>query len=357
MLQEGVLSLSFVLVTFAASVAACGAIMRIRIVDAPDGVRKTQSRPVPRLGGLGMLLGGLIGCAFSTLIVIFLTALDPITAIRAVPSDIAAEGRGWGPVFGFALAAFLIGLWDDVLTANTKLKLVLLGLACVAAAAVGLMPVQLATPWIDVDAPILLIGGSALWLVVFTNAANFMDGSNGLAIGCLAIMLGALGLIAGATDAIALTFWWFPLIGAIAGFLLHNLRGHLYAGDAGSLGLGALFAGIGVASGVDVWTIATLGLPFLIDVLLTLIWRAKHGRNWLEAHLDHAYQRLIACGWSHLETAVLYWGLTATAGVLAYIGALAGGAAPFAVFWTLTLAGSTIWIIHRRATKRDDRFN
>ena len=71
------------------------------------------------------------------------------------------------------------------------------------------------------------------------------------------------------------------LLGAIIGFLIHNLRGKLYAGDAGSLGLGALFASLGLISGLQVWTVATLALPFLIDVLMTLIWRAKHGRPWL----------------------------------------------------------------------------
>jgi len=226
--------------------------------------------------------------------------------------------------------------------------------ACIAAASAGLAPHKLTLPGGYVDLPIFLMIGSALWLIVFTNAANFMDGANGLAIGSLAIMLAGLGIICSVTETLRLTFWWFPLIAAKAGFLLHNLQGNIYAGDAGSLGFGALFASVGLASGLEVWTVATLALPFLIDVLLTLIWRAKHGRNWLEAHLDHAYQRLIASGWTHVEIAILYWGLTATCGTLAYIAARAGGDAPFAVFWTLALAGSVLWVLHRRAAKRDD---
>lgn len=336
---------------------ACAWVMRIGVVDAPDGVRKTQARPVPRLGGVAILSGGLLGSALSIVLVVFANAPDPIAALIDLPHQMSQDLEGWGWVHGFALIAFLIGFWDDLLTANTKLKLTGLTLACLAAATLGLTPDTFRTPWGSIDAPLFLIIGSAMWLIVFTNAANFMDGSNGMAIGCLAIMLIAIAIIAGVTGTIALTFWWFPLIAAIAGFLMHNLRGHLYAGDAGALGLGALFAGIALASGLEVWTVATLALPFLLDVLLTLVWRAKHGRNWLEAHLDHAYQRLISSGWSHMETAVLYWGLTGTAGVLAYIGARAGGDAPFAVFWTLALAGSVIWIVHRRATKRDHGIN
>lgn len=340
--------------TFAASLLACAFVMRLGVVDAPDGARKTQARPVPRLGGLAMLLGGLIGAGLGAIIVTFVSSPKPIAALLRMPSGIAEDMGAWSPVFWFAGAAFLIGLWDDVWTANTKLKLVLFALACIAAASFGLRPETFHSPWGDIEIGVFLIGGSALWLIVFTNAANFMDGSNGLAIGCLAIMLAALGIIAGVTQTVEATFWWFPLLAAIAGFLMHNLRGQIYAGDAGSLGLGALFAGIGLATGLEVWTIATLALPFLIDVLLTLVWRAKHGRNWLEAHLDHAYQRLIAAGWTHIETAILYWGLSVTCSVLAYIGARAGGAVPFAVFWTLTLAGSGLWILHRRSAKRDD---
>lgn len=328
--------------------------MRLGVVDAPDGKRKTQAHAVPRLGGLAMLGGGLAGTALASIIFIAAQVPEPLELLRQTPSGIAEDVGGWAPVIWFAGTAFLIGLWDDIWTANTKLKLGLFALACLAAANFGLTPEAFSTPWGDVEIGGFLIIGSALWLIVFTNAANFMDGSNGLAIGCLAIMLAALGIIAGVTQAVETTFWWFPLLAAIAGFLMHNLRGQIYAGDAGSLGLGALFAGMGLATGLEVWTIATLALPFLIDVLLTLVWRAKHGRNWLEAHLDHAYQRLIAAGWTHIETAILYWGLSVTCSVLAYIGARAGGAVPFAVFWTLTLAGSGLWILHRRSAKRDD---
>lgn len=354
MVQLAILSASFILVTFATSLIACACIMRIGVVDAPDGARKTQDRPIPRLGGLAMLLGGLVGAAIGSVIAILASSPAPLKTLRSMPAGISEDIGAWAPVFWFAAAAFLIGLWDDIWTANTKLKLALFALACIAAASMGLRPETFSTPWGSVEIVPFLIGGSALWLIVFTNAANFMDGSNGLAIGCLAIMLAALGIIAGVTQTVETTFWWFPLLATMAGFLMHNLRGQLYAGDAGSLGFGALFAGMGLVSGLEVWTVATLALPFLLDVLLTLIWRAKHGRNWLEAHLDHAYQRLIAAAWTHIETAVLYWGLTVTCAVLAYIGARAGGAAPFAVFWTLTLAGSSLWILHRRSAKRDN---
>ena len=324
---------------------------RTGVVDAPDEARKTQTAPVPRLGGVAILAGTLMGGLLGFLIFFLSYGTDPVRGFAGLFEQTGLILRGYEAAFLFVGVAFLIGLWDDVWRAGTKLKLLILAGACIAAASFGTVPDALGSPWGDLTLPVLLIAGSALWMLVFTNAVNFMDGANGLAVGCLAIML--LGLAFAGTEAGDWQFsvWWFALIGAIAGFLLHNLSGALYVGDAGALGLGALFAALGLKSGLDVWTIATLALPFLVDVLMTLIWRAKHVRNLLEPHLDHAYQRLRADGWSHLEVAMLYWSFSAAAAAAAYIGALAGGAAPFALFWALGLFGIGLWVRHRRAAQ------
>ncbi|NQY39690.1 MAG: hypothetical protein HRT80_06285 [Henriciella sp.] len=344
----------FFAISFAAGLLACALVKRLGVMDAPDGGRKTQAQPVPRLGGVAILLGTLIGMAFSFVILMVGYGVDPFATISNLILGAFETNTNLGIAFGFVAISFLIGLWDDIWTANTKLKLVLLTIAALVSAAFGLSAAVFQTPFGDLAVPILLVIGSAAWLIVMVNAVNFMDGSNGLAIGSLAIMLVALAAVSATSGTWSAALWWFPLFGAIGAFLLHNIRGQIYAGDAGALGLGALFAALGLASGLNVWTIATIALPFLLDVLMTLIWRAKHGRNWLEAHLDHAYQRLIVSGWSHLETAVFYWGLSATAGGMAYIAALAGGAAPFAVFWGLWIALSLIWIRHRRTAQLSD---
>ncbi|MEL6856884.1 MAG: hypothetical protein AAFO74_00775 [Pseudomonadota bacterium] len=335
----------FSLFGFGLSIAACFLVMRTGIVDAPDGGRKKQARAIPRTGGVAIALGALIGlgCSAIVLNVVQRGALGDL--IATFPLML---------VFVLTGAAFLIGLWDDIWTANTKLKLLLLAGISGAVVAAGVTPDALTSPFGDLAAPWLLVAGTTAWFLVFINAANFMDGSNGLSVGALLIMLIGLALTGTLSGDWSFSYAWFPLIGAILGFLALNLRGSLYAGDAGALGLGAVFAGLGIISGLEVWTVATLALPFLLDVLLTLIWRAKHGRNWLAAHLDHAYQRLIAAGWSHLETAVLYWGLSAVCAAMAYIAAVAGGAAPFAVFWTLGLAGAVLWSLHRRSAKISD---
>lgn len=344
----------FFAISFAAGLFACALVKRMGVVDAPDGNRKKQAQPVPRLGGVAILFGTLIGMALSFVILMLGYGADPVSTFADLVTGAFETNTDLGIAMAFVAVSFAIGLWDDISTANTKLKLVILSIAALTAATLGLSAEAFQTPFGDLALPTLLVIGSAAWLIVMVNAVNFMDGSNGLAIGALAIMLAALAAVSATSGTWSAAIWWFPLFGAIGAFLLHNIRGQIYAGDAGALGLGSLFAALGLASGLNVWTIATIALPFLVDVLLTLIWRAKHGRNWLEAHLDHAYQRLIASGWSHLETATFYWGLTATTGSMAYIAALAGGAAPFAVFWGLWIALSVIWVRHRRTAQLSD---
>ncbi|MCR9268416.1 MAG: hypothetical protein NXH72_00365 [Hyphomonadaceae bacterium] len=332
-------------ITLLISYALCAALRASKVKDAPDGVRKRQAVAVSRLGGVGIALSALIGAS-----------ILPLWGYAfGQPQLPFAEWilSNWH-VVAFTSTGLAIGLLDDLGWISTLPKLLGVLGAAVLITSSGLYPESFATPWGAIEALPFLVIGSTLWLLVFTNAANFMDGSNGLSMGCLAIMLLGLMIIGSQAGAFAINLWWVVLFAAVLGFLAHNLAGKLYAGDAGALGLGALFASLSLVSDLGVWTIATLALPFLVDVLLTLIWRAKHGRKWLQAHLDHAYQRLIDAGWSHLDAAVLYWGLTATAAAMAYIAALAGGFAPFAVFWVLLIAGSVIWVLHRRSAKRSE---
>jgi len=324
--------------------------MKAGVLDHPDGDRKTQAAPVPRLGGLGILLGAFIAGALYPMSQMITGNPQALAAFDPVTDWVEANWQ----VYMLTVGAVLLGLWDDVTTAPTVIKLGLLGALCIALPIAGLIPEALHTPWGNLETPLaLLIAGSAAWLLVFVNAANFMDGSNGLSIGSLGIMSAGLMVVGAAQGAFGFTLWWFALFGGIAGFLALNLKGKLYAGDAGALGLGALFAALALVSDLNVWTIGTLALPFLVDVLLTLIWRAKHGRSWLKAHRDHAYQSLIERGWSHFETALLWWGLSAVCAVAALIAARATGAAPFIVFWGLAAAMTLLWIVERHSDRRE----
>lgn len=320
--------------------AACSLVRRLRVLDAPDGERKLQAVPVPRLGGAGIMIAVvavMIAASFS---------VDVWPASGGSPIGPFAAGLASALVFALCFTA--IGLADDVVDLAATLKLVLLIAVCVLAPLSGIRIDALETPFGTAQAMPLLIAGSALWLLVFTNAANFMDGSNGLSMGALAIMFLGLGASLGLTQGHSFPPAVLIAAGALAGFLVHNMAGRLYAGDVGAFGVSGLFALLALISGLSAWTIATLALPFLADALLTLIARARRRQSLLTAHRDHTYQALLKAGWAHEDVAVFWWGLTASCAVAAAVGAAGGGTLPFWLFWSFTALFTAGWLILRR---------
>jgi Fuc2NAc and GlcNAc transferase len=101
------------------------------------------------------------------------------------------------------------------------------------------------------------------------------------------------------------------LAAACAGFLPWNTgRARVFMGDVGSLALGFAFAALlvhGVAADAFALPVGLLVMSlFLTDATLTLLARVMKGERWYNAHRQHAYQRLIAHGWSHGGVVVLY---------------------------------------------------
>ncbi len=328
------------LVAGLASLGLCRAIMFLGVVDAPDGQRKLQAAPVPTSGGLGV--------ATAALIAILIVA-------GFVDWRMSADVAG---VLGGALAAGLIGLWDDRVDLPPMLKLVAILAIALGVALMGARPDEIA-PWPGIawrwPAPIL-VAGAVLWLLVTINAVNFMDGANGLAMGMAlvsALGVAACGAIAGAWD-IALAAG--ALAGGLAGFLVWNWPGRLYAGDTGALFVGAVLGGLSlslVARRPD-WLFVPplLLLPFLSDVLLTLAWRARHGKSLFAAHRDHAYQIAIKAGLKHWQVSGIHLVWAVNAMLVGVVSAIAGGRVPLLAF--LAVLGASMWV-HLRVRRSGER--
>jgi UDP-GlcNAc:undecaprenyl-phosphate/decaprenyl-phosphate GlcNAc-1-phosphate transferase len=269
-----------VFVAALASLGSAGVVAWCGPVDPPRD-RGSHRRPTPTSGGLAIVAGCTLGAALA--------------------ARLAHLGGGelWRTATVLAVASGLgaLGAADDMFDLGAKLKLLIqmvVGLIFAATVArIEAVPLggALAIPL----GPWLGAVGSALWIVVATNAVNFMDGANGVAGGALAIALAALGL--GAFHAGEPAVATAALAGAAAnvGYLPWNLGGRLFQGDAGALFSGFLLSGLAVVAerggqGVYLYFAPLTLLPFLTDVLLTLLWRARRGRNLLEAHRDHLYQ-------------------------------------------------------------------
>lgn len=319
------------------SVVLCRIVMSLGIVDAPTEARKTQPAPVPTAGGIAV-------------------ALSVALAISVDNELIAGE---FNPpllvVGGGAVAALLVGAVDDVIGLRAVLKLVAVTAIGVGVAWLGLRPDVLAA-WPGLDLPIpawLALAGAALWLVVMMNAVNFMDGANGLAMGMAAIAAAGycvIGAIVGKWD-VAVSAG--ALTGGLCGFLVWNVPGRLFAGDAGALFVGAILAGLGleiVRARPDLLLVPPmLLLPFLSDVLLTLAWRMKHGKKLFVAHRDHVYQIALKAGLKHWQVSSVHavWALNAA--IVAILSALLARQIPIILFVLLLLASTWLHLKIRRA--------
>lgn len=158
-----------------------------------------------------------------------------------------------------------------------------------------------------------LTGGTGYWwapagavaVAAYINVANFMDGINGIS-GLHGAVVGAAYAIAGALTQTP----WLVVVGVVIaagfiGFLPWNLSGKpVFLGDVGSYLLGSSIAITAVAAflaGVPVEYLFAPVLIYLADTFVTLIRRMAAGERWYVAHRQHAYQRVVIVGLSHLQ--------------------------------------------------------
>ncbi len=197
-----------------------------------------------------------------------------------------------------ALALTTLGFIDDLRPLSATLRLLVQALL-----ALGLL---LMLPF---EAPLWSWGLVFLWLLWSVNSFNFMDGSHGMA--ALQAISGSLMLAFFFAQA-AQTEWMLValLLAAVsAGFLPWNFpEARVFLGDAGSLPLGWLLAGltlVAVTQQVITPPVALLLLGlFHVDAGMTMLSRMLHGEEWYTAHRQHLYQRLLSGRWKHAHIAL-----------------------------------------------------
>jgi phospho-N-acetylmuramoyl-pentapeptide-transferase len=129
------------------------------------------------------------------------------------------------------------------------------------------------------------------------HAVNLTDGMDGLAAGCVAIALAALGLwtLAGDPRGRVLLPWCAALAGACVGFLWFNsYPASVFLGDVGSLGLGGALGAISLLSHTSLWLLI-IGGVFVLEAVSVMLqvgsykWRQKR-RVFRVAPLHHHFQ-------------------------------------------------------------------
>ena len=307
-----------------------GRIGPLRILDEPNA-RSLHATPVPRTGGVGVLLGVAVGLALVLPWWWVGGALWPALATLLLASISLLDDRRHVPA-RYRLAAQLA----------VALLLYLGGAAWLAPGLPGLEHLRLAD-W--AVAPLTLV-----FIVWMTNLYNFMDGMDGLAGGMAVFGFGALALVGFVGDAPDYGVAAAVIAAAAGGFLLHNLpRAGIFLGDVGSAVLGFWAAGMllwGAGRGLfPLWVGLLVFSPFLVDATWTLLRRLVRGAPVWRAHREHHYQRLVLAGWSPRRT--LLWAYVLMAAAAA--SALAARGASAAEQWLLLAAWAGLYgLVHLR---------
>lgn len=326
----------------------------------PVRARDVHSTPIPRLGGVGMLVG--------------FTAAVVVGSQLPFLGQLFDSGQNSMQIYGVLLAAYIVtavGALDDIRELDWLTKLAGQVVAGGVMAYFGVQLLGLPVFGVTILPEPVLVTLTVLIVVISVNAVNFVDGLDGLAAGVVLISAGAFFswtyLVSRDFNPpnvfSTATFITAALMGCCLGFLPHNLHpARLFMGDAGALLLGLLLAAstISMTGSVDpnssaatTSTLAAFLLPVLlpvaimalpiVDMGLAIVRRTRRGQLPWKPDAHHIHHQMLRIGHSHRRAvALLYlWsGLIALGAVsFAYVDAwvsFAGIAVVFVVAVMLT---------------------
>lgn len=281
----------------------------VGLIDQPNA-RKVHMTPVPLGGGIGIACGVLTPLLAAQLAIWYFSAEAtlpewlPAELKVHLPGLVSRAGQLWA-IVAAGLMISALGLVDDISALSWQPKLaVQFSVAC-ALVAGGVRATLFAEfPWIG-------WGASVVWIVVLTNAFNFLDNMDGLSggIGVIASAMFAAIMLRGTSEP-----HWFVagflllLAGSLAGFLVHNWPpARIFMGDTGSCLIGLWLAAMTIVgtfynygktgTHVILAPLCVLAVP-LYDFCSVVIIRLSQGRSPFHADKCHFSHRLVELGLS-----------------------------------------------------------
>jgi UDP-GlcNAc:undecaprenyl-phosphate GlcNAc-1-phosphate transferase len=276
-----------------------------RVMDTP-AARKAHDRPIPKGGGVGIVVTFLVGIAVLYRFAAFARLADPYF-LGVIEASVA-----------IAVVAFLDDLFDWPFTVKLGAQM----LAALVAVSSGLYVTDFRIPYLGA-VPLAWAGiaASLFWILFTTNAMNFIDGLNGLASGVALIACLFIVFIAEQHGG------WFAyaaaglLAAGLAGFVPFNFpKARIFMGDVGSQFCGFMLAVLAiVASRFDGVELSFLLVPMLLsgvlfDVAFTLARRFLQGESITQPHRGHLYQIAQRSGVPASAVTLVHWGFAVFGG-------------------------------------------
>ncbi|QDV66375.1 WbaZ-like glycosyltransferase [Rosistilla carotiformis] len=313
------------------------------LVDRPDA-RKIHTIPTPRLGGIAIFAGMVLG-VFSLILARQLIG-DPVS--RDTLTHIMA-------IITASSFVFSVGLVDDLRTVSSRFKLAALVAAGAMVCGSGIVLSDLTFgghafmqfPWMS-------WGLTILWMITVSVAINFIDGLDGLAGGLTllsAAVLSAVAIQRGSADVAIIPL---ALVGGLAGFLVFNWHpAKTFMGDCGSMTIGFVLASSMVLANPSVGSMRGLVLPAvalsipLVDTALTVFRRRYlQRRSMFAAERGHIHHHLLDRGLRHVHAVLVIYLVSAVAVLIGFVSLAFEG---LGTLGGLSLLAPLIWGIFRLA--------
>jgi len=263
-------------------------------------LNKPDRPDIAEMGGIAVVVGFFGGVGV-------LVALNHISKIDLLNVSLSA-----------ALGAAFVGMMDDLFDLRQRHKAFLpfvIALPFASAADQHLVIPHVAEinfgPWMIVVA--------AFAVTCAANAANMLEGFNGLGTGLGIIMSLTLVILCMIHDRMDGVYLLVPLLGALIAFLYFNkYPARIFPGDTMMLFMGATIAVAGILSNIQVQT-AFIFLPMIVEFFLKLIghfeaenYCSEAGNGYLEYHgriesLTHIFMKHLRV--NEPELVALIWGL------------------------------------------------
>lgn len=266
--------------------------LHVGAMDVPNE-RKVHKSPIPRLGGLGIYMGFILGY------ILFGTMSLKMNSIL--------------------IGSFIIivtGIVDDINPIPARVKFLFQIVAASVVALYGnILLSDLSAFGFYIDFGIFSYPITIIFIVAIINCINLIDGLDGLAAGLSSIYFITIGIvIVGWKHTFGLdAIITFIMLGATLGFLCHNFNpAKIFMGDSGSMFLGYIIAVIALLGFKNV-TLTTLLAPMcllaipIMDTLFAILRRIVNKKPIGEPDKQHLHHQLLNLHLSHRNTVLVIY--------------------------------------------------